>query len=131
MALSAEDGTVCIFGLIFGAAATTSSTATVLVAGASGAAAAAVSMMAGAYLDAETSRDEIKKKQAQLQSTPSPGSASDPADLANRLTAAGLTSGQTASPAGAVQRDPDRSQSAGPIDQLRLAHARRPQTPWL
>jgi len=46
-----EDGTVSIFGLIFGVAATTSSTATVLIAGASGAAAAAVSMMAGAYLD--------------------------------------------------------------------------------
>ena len=53
-----EDGTVSIFGLIFGVAATTTSTKTVLIAGASGAAAAAVSMMAGAYLDAETTRDE-------------------------------------------------------------------------
>jgi vacuolar iron transporter family protein len=43
-----EDGTVSIFGLIFGVAATTSSSVTVLIAGASGAAAAAVSMMAGA-----------------------------------------------------------------------------------
>src|SRR5208337_3645496 len=34
-----EDGTVSIFGLIFGVAATTSNTATVLIAGASGAAA--------------------------------------------------------------------------------------------
>jgi vacuolar iron transporter family protein len=54
-----EDGTVSIFGLVFGVAATTTSSVTVLVAGASGAAAAAVSMMAGAYLDArpaETSR---------------------------------------------------------------------------
>jgi vacuolar iron transporter family protein len=47
-----EDGTVSIFGLIFGVAATTTDTKTVLIAGASGAAAAAVSMMAGAYLDA-------------------------------------------------------------------------------
>ena len=43
-----EDGTVSIFGLIFGVAATTTDTKTVLIAGASGAVAAAVSMMAGA-----------------------------------------------------------------------------------
>ena len=55
-----EDGTVSIFGLIFGVAATTSNPKTVLIAGASGAVAAAVSMMAGAYLDIETTRDEAK-----------------------------------------------------------------------
>ena len=49
-----EDGTVSIFGLIFGVAATTTDPKTVLIAGASGAAAAAVSMMAGTYLDVET-----------------------------------------------------------------------------
>jgi VIT1/CCC1 family predicted Fe2+/Mn2+ transporter len=54
-----EDGTVSIFGLVFGVAATTTSSSAVLVAGATGAAAAAVSMMAGAFLDAETSRDEM------------------------------------------------------------------------
>ena len=59
-----EDGTVSIFGLIFGVAATTSDTKTVLIAGASGAVAAAVSMMAGAYLDVETTRDEIDAKRA-------------------------------------------------------------------
>ncbi len=53
-----EDGTVSIFGLIFGVAATTTDTKTVLIAGATGAVAAAVSMMAGVYLDAETTRDE-------------------------------------------------------------------------
>ena len=62
-----EDGTVSIFGLIFGVAATTSSTATVLIAGASGAVAAAVSMMAGAYLDVETTRDEIEANRALMQ----------------------------------------------------------------
>src|ERR1700739_4695120 len=53
-----EDGTVSIFGLIFGVAATTTSTKTVLIAGASGAAVAGASMMAGAYLDAETTQDK-------------------------------------------------------------------------
>ena len=55
-----EDGTVSIFGLVFGVAATTSDQKTVLIAGASGAAAAAVSMMAGTYLDVETARDEAR-----------------------------------------------------------------------
>ncbi|MBB6308807.1 VIT1/CCC1 transporter family protein [Xanthobacter tagetidis] len=52
-----EDGTVSIFGLVFGVAMTTSDPHTVLIAGATGAAAAAVSMMAGSYLDAESVRD--------------------------------------------------------------------------
>jgi VIT1/CCC1 family predicted Fe2+/Mn2+ transporter len=55
-----EDGTVSIFGLVFGVAATTSDNRTVLIAGASGAAAAAVSMMAGTYLDVETARDKAR-----------------------------------------------------------------------
>lgn len=52
-----EDGTVSIFGLVFGVAISTSDPKTVLIAGATGAAAAAVSMMAGSYLDAESVRD--------------------------------------------------------------------------
>jgi VIT1/CCC1 family predicted Fe2+/Mn2+ transporter len=59
-----EDGTVSIFGLVFGVAATTNHSSTVLIAGATGAVAAAVSMMAGAYLDAETSRDEAQSSAA-------------------------------------------------------------------
>src|ERR1700722_15889757 len=65
-----EDGTVSIFGLIFGVAATTTSTKTVLIAGASGAAAAAVSMMAGAYLDAETTKE---RSDASRQAAEYPG----------------------------------------------------------
>ena len=55
-----EDGTVSIFGLVFGVAASTSDSRVVLVAGMTGAIAAAVSMMAGAYLDAETARDQAR-----------------------------------------------------------------------
>ena len=90
-----EDGTVSIFGLIFGVAATTTSTKTVLIAGASGAAAAAVSMMAGAYLDAETTRD-------QTGATPSAAGA---VSLSQRLASAGLTSQQSSALANAVQND--------------------------
>jgi VIT1/CCC1 family predicted Fe2+/Mn2+ transporter len=92
-----EDGTVSIFGLIFGVAATTTSTKTVLIAGASGAAAAAVSMMAGAYLDVETTRDQ----------TDATASAAGTVSLSQRLANAGLTSQQSSALAGAVQNDRD------------------------
>jgi len=91
-----EDGTVSIFGLIFGVAATTSSTKTVLIAGASGAAAAAVSMMAGAYLDVETTRDQTKATLA---------AGGSGASLSKRLMAAGLSLEQSSAVAKAVQND--------------------------
>jgi vacuolar iron transporter family protein len=97
------DGTVSIFGLVFGVAATTTNTVTVLVAGASGAAAAAVSMMAGAYLEGETSRDAMKVSQTHLQADP----ASVAALLSSRLAESRLTTGQSAALAAAVQADPE------------------------
>jgi VIT1/CCC1 family predicted Fe2+/Mn2+ transporter len=101
------DGTVSIFGLIFGVAATTSSNAIVLIAGASGAAAAAVSMMAGAYLDAETTRDEVKANQASLQADLALDPTSIGAKLTERLTKAGVPSGPATALSAAVQRDPE------------------------
>jgi vacuolar iron transporter family protein len=92
-----EDGTVSIFGLIFGVAATTTSTKTVLIAGASGAVAAAVSMMAGAYLDAETTRDQTD---AVSLVTGSSG-----LSLSRRLASAGLTPEQSDALTAAVQND--------------------------
>ena len=100
-----EDGTVSIFGLIFGVAATTSNKGTVLIAGASGAIAAAVSMMAGAYLDVETTRDEIKAKSASLQSDLALGTGAVAAALQGRLAAAGLTQRQSTALADAAQQD--------------------------
>src|SRR5437773_3009345 len=60
-----EDGTVSIFGLVFGVAASASNSQAVLLAGATGAAAAAVSMMAGTYLDVETARGQARAQLAQ------------------------------------------------------------------
>ena len=57
-----EDGTVSIFGLVFGVAASAPDSKAVLLAGATGAAAAAVSMMAGAFLDAESANDQEAAK---------------------------------------------------------------------
>jgi vacuolar iron transporter family protein len=101
-----EDGTVSIFGLIFGVAATTSDPKTVLIAGASGAVAAAVSMMAGAYLDVETTRDEIDAKHADLQAELTMRPDRLTASLAGRLAKAGLTSDQSSALSAAVGHDP-------------------------
>jgi vacuolar iron transporter family protein len=97
-----EDGTVSIFGLIFGVAATTTDAKTVLIAGASGAAAAAVSMMAGAYLDVETTRDRMSAARASQKAA-----SSSIAYLRSRLAEAGLSSEQSEALAVAVQRDPN------------------------
>jgi vacuolar iron transporter family protein len=101
-----EDGTVSIFGLIFGVAATTSNTATVVIAGASGAVAAAVSMMAGAYLEVETTRDAMAARRALVQSDLTAQSDAIAASLPSRLAAAGLTEEQSAALTGAVAHDP-------------------------
>src|SRR5271165_4778782 len=69
-----EDGTVSIFGLVFGVAASATNSQTVLLAGATGAISAAVSMMAGTYLDVSTERDqaqaEIAKARDEIEQKP-------------------------------------------------------------
>ena len=122
-----EDGTVSIFGLIFGVAATTSSTAAVVIAGASGAVAAAVSMMAGVFLDVETTRDTIATERAALQSELARDANAIAASLPARLAAAGLTQQQSAALAGAVKHD--RAALGGLLLALQGA-PEAPLNPW-
>jgi VIT1/CCC1 family predicted Fe2+/Mn2+ transporter len=91
-----EDGTVSIFGLVLGVAATTNDNKTVLIAGASGACAAAVSMMAGTYLDIETTRDAARGAGARLAAEikESPGAVID--RVTERLREAGLAAPEAA-----------------------------------
>jgi vacuolar iron transporter family protein len=90
-----EDG-ISIFGLVFGVAATTNDQSAVLIAGASGAVAAAVSMMAGTYLDAETSEDQAKVLDARLDADLKSDSGAVVGRITQRLQAVGLTHAQTA-----------------------------------
>jgi len=92
-----EDGTVSIFGLVFGVAATTTDQKAVLIAGASGAVAAAVSMMAGTYLDAETGEDQIKVTAARIASDMQNDSGAVLQRVTRQLQAAGMASDQAAS----------------------------------
>jgi VIT1/CCC1 family predicted Fe2+/Mn2+ transporter len=90
-----EDGTVSIFGLVFGVAATTNNQSAVLIAGASGAVAAAVSMMAGTYLDVETNRDQARVMASRIEADLQTGSTTVLEHVTQRLSAAGLASEQT------------------------------------
>src|SRR6266540_3723192 len=102
-----EDGTVSIFGLVFGLAATAPDAMTVLLAGATGAAAAAVSMMAGTFLDVESARDQAR---AQLTETRQ-RIARDPEGTAvserARLTAMGFSESDATAIVAAIQRTPE------------------------
>ncbi|MEG0822131.1 MAG: VIT1/CCC1 transporter family protein [Burkholderiaceae bacterium] len=62
-----EDGTISIFGLVFGLAVTAHSAEQVLIVGATGAIVAAVSMAAGVFLDYQSERDQAQSaRRAQL-----------------------------------------------------------------
>src|SRR5215475_8725704 len=86
-----EDGTVSIFGLVFGVAASAPNSQTVLLAGATGAISAAVSMMAGTYLDVSTERDRaqaaIAAEQREIEQKPE----QEVQEVRNRLLGAGFT----------------------------------------
>lgn len=86
-----EDGTVSIFGLVFGVAASTGDARVVLLAGLTGAISAAVSMMAGAYLDAETARDQARAARMR-DAIPDPTSFEKGAPLRERLLQQGVAS---------------------------------------
>lgn len=101
-----EDGTVSIFGLVFGVALTTNDAKTVLIAGATGAAAAAVSMMAGSYLDAESVRDA---RRARAQAAPGERRAALAASLTairDGLRAAGVAPTDVDQISAAISRSP-------------------------
>jgi VIT1/CCC1 family predicted Fe2+/Mn2+ transporter len=91
-----EDGTVSIFGLVFGVAATTTDQKAVLIAGASGAVAAAVSMMAGTYLDVETAQDQAKVMAARIETKLQKDKGAVLQGVTQRLEAVGVATDQAA-----------------------------------
>jgi VIT1/CCC1 family predicted Fe2+/Mn2+ transporter len=101
-----EDGTVSIFGLVFGVAATTTDQKAVLIAGASGAVAAAVSMMAGTYLDVETAQDQAKVVSAQIDANLSNNAGVVLDQVTQRLQAAGLAPHEAATVGQFLQSQP-------------------------
>jgi vacuolar iron transporter family protein len=101
-----EDGTVSIFGLVFGVAASGTDSHTVLLAGATGAVSAAVSMMAGTYLDVSTERDRaqalIAKEQDEIDHQPE----QEAQEVRDRLLQAGFTQADAETVTTLIQRTP-------------------------
>jgi VIT1/CCC1 family predicted Fe2+/Mn2+ transporter len=101
-----EDGTVSIFGLVFGVAASATNSQTVLLAGATGAISAAVSMMAGTYLDVSTERDRaqaaIAKEQDKIEHQPEAVAQ----EVRDRLMQAGFSQADAETVTTIMQRTP-------------------------
>ena len=116
-----EDGTVSIFGLVFGVAATTTDQKAVLIAGASGAVAAAVSMMAGSYLDAETGQDQVRVMARRIDAEMQKDKAEVLDGVTQRLQAAGLPPDQAATVGGFLCAQPSVLRSVA----MALAEPRR------
>jgi vacuolar iron transporter family protein len=101
-----EDGTVSIFGLVFGVAASASNSQAVLLAGATGAISAAVSMMAGTYLDVSTERDRAQAAIATEQDKIDKRPDQEAREVRDRFLHAGFTPADAETVTAIIQRTP-------------------------
>src|SRR6266542_5151130 len=101
-----EDGTVSIFGLVLGVAASATNSQIVLLAGATGAISAAVSMMAGTYLDVSTERDQaqaaVATKQREIEQHPQ----AEQQKVQDQFKQAGFSEADTQTVMSIIQRTP-------------------------
>jgi vacuolar iron transporter family protein len=101
-----EDGTVSIFGLVFGVASSSTSSSTVLLAGATGAISAAVSMMAGTFLDVESTNDRARAQLAHEEEEIATNLEGEKQEVRDRLRAAGFDDQDTTAIVEALARHP-------------------------
>jgi len=102
-----EDGTVSIFGLVFGVAAAAPDSHAVLLAGGTGAIAAAVSMMAGTYLDVQTSNDQAEVAVAEERSRYQADPEKADQDVRRRLVSAGFSDSEAETVSGIIGKHPE------------------------
>jgi vacuolar iron transporter family protein len=125
-----EDGTVSIFGLVFGVAASGTDSHTVLLAGATGAVSAAVSMMAGTYLDVSTERDRaqalIAKEQDEIDHQPE----QEAQEVRDRLLQAGFTRADAETVTTLIQRTPGAMIKNETAFELHIGESAN-QNPWV
>jgi vacuolar iron transporter family protein len=125
-----EDGTVSIFGLVFGVAASAADSRTVLLAGATGAVSAAVSMMAGTYLDVSTERDRaqaaIAKEQDKINARPE----EEAHEVRDRFLRAGFTVADAETVTAILQRTPGAMLKHETAFDLHIGDSAR-QNPWV
>jgi VIT1/CCC1 family predicted Fe2+/Mn2+ transporter len=130
-----EDGTVSIFGLVFGVAASAPNAHTVLLAGATGAVAAAVSMMAGTYLDVESDNDRRDAAVADRQRAVADDPEARFRSEISRLTDAGFATEEIDTITSILRRHPDTADALDQAFGLGIAptKAQRPavQAAWM
>jgi VIT1/CCC1 family predicted Fe2+/Mn2+ transporter len=125
-----EDGTVSIFGLVFGVAASATNSQTVLLAGATGAISAAVSMMAGTYLDVSTERDQAQAAIAKEQDKITQQPEQESQEVRNRLLQAGFTRADAETVTTIFQRTPGAMLKHETAFDLHIG-ASADQNPWV
>ncbi len=106
IAFGMEDGAVSIAGLVFGVAASTNDARVVLLAGASGAAAGAVAMMAGTYLDVQSTRDRAIALRAEAARSIAADPEAHRRRIEQRLRAEGFSEAEAATTGAALSRNP-------------------------
>lgn len=112
-----EDGTVSIFGLVFGVAAAAPDSRAVLLAGATGAISAAVSMMAGTFLDVETANDQAAFRAAEERARYAADPQKADQDVHRRLVSAGFNDAEAATVTGIMDKHPEtRLKIAAAVD---------------
>jgi vacuolar iron transporter family protein len=102
-----EDGTVSIFGLVFGVAASAPDSHAVFLAGGTGAVAAAVSMMAGTFLDVESSNDQAAARLAEERARFDANRRQEDQAIHGRLVSAGFSDSDADTVIGIVGKHPE------------------------
>jgi len=113
-----EDGTVSIFGLVFGVAFSAPDSRAVLLAGATGAVAAAVSMMAGTFLDVESTNDQAAARLAAERTRFEANRGQEDQAIHHRLVSAGFSDSEAETVIGIVGKHPETAvKIAAAVDQ--------------
>jgi len=125
-----EDGTVSIFGLVLGVAASATNSQTVLLAGATGAISAAVSMMAGTYLDVSTERDQAQAALATMEQEIQQHPQAETQKIQDHFKQAGLSDADTQTVMSIIQRTPGALLKTATAFELSVGPSAT-QNPWV
>ena len=125
-----EDGTVSIFGLVFGVAAASPDSSAVLLAGATGAISAAVSMMAGTFLDVETANDQAASRIAEERARYAADPEQADQNVYKRLVSAGFSGSEAETVTGILGKHPEARLEIAAAVELGAGEATR-QNPYV
>ena len=130
-----EDGTVSIFGLVFGVAFSAPNSHAVLLAGGTGAVAAAVSMMAGTFLDVESTNDQAAARLAEEKARFDANPNQENQAIHGRLVSAGFSDSEAETVIGIVGKHPDAGVKIAAAVDLGVGEASRQnplvQSAWM